>query len=84
MIKKLFLKNGRFLNSWMIILSILLISLGLIQAINPIKDNGLTFIGKIPVLFGIPMVIIGILSLVYTIFYLICSKKFNNNKFFIV
>lgn len=84
MIKKLFLKNGRFLNSWMIILSILLISLGLIQAINPIKDNGLTFIGKIPVLFGIPMVIIGILSLVYTIFYLICSKKFNNNKLFIV
>lgn len=76
MIKRLFLKKGRFLNSSMIILSIALIVMATIQTTSPIsKSNPTSLFAKAPVVFGLPIVIVGALTLITTITLIVLEHK---------
>ena len=86
MFKKLFFRKGRFLNSLTIVLSLALIVLATIQTITPIsKENPTSLFAKIPVLFGIPVLILASLGLITVIIIIVLEhKKGENSKLFII
>lgn len=75
MFKKIFKKKRSFINSNLILLCVLLITFGIIQAINPLQPltNTSLFI-KMPVLFGFPMIFLGVSLLIDVIALIILSK----------
>ena len=86
MFKKIFFRKGRFLNSLTIVLSLALIVLATIQTITPIsKENPTSLFAKIPVLFGIPVLILASLGLITVILIIVLEhKKGENSKLFII
>ena len=85
MLKKFFFRKGRFFNTWMIVFSVTLIILSTIQMVNPTSVNNPTSLfAKVPVLFGLPILIVSILGLIATITLITIEHKTNDSNLFFI
>ena len=69
--------KSRFKNAWLIIFALFVIGFSIGEIVNPISNVSISIFNYIPFVFGIPMLIIGILCLGFEIYYLLEKKKEN-------
>ena len=70
-------KNARFRNAWLLIFSLFVIGFSIKEIFNPVANTSISLFNYVPVVFGIPMLVISILCLGFEIAYLILKKENN-------
>lgn len=69
-------KKIKCTNVWFIVFSLLVIGFAINESINPTTNTTISLFNYIPVVFGIPMIVIGALAIGFEIYYL-CAKTKN-------
>ena len=69
--------KSRFKNAWLLIFAIFVIGFSIGEIVNPISNVSVSIFNYIPFVFGIPMLVIGLLSLGFEIYYLLQKNKEN-------
>ena len=80
-------KKIKCTNVWFIVFSLIVIGFAINETINPTTNTPISLFNYIPVVFGIPMIVIGVVALGFEIYYLCArtnNKELLNNTFDVV